>query len=633
MVYIRYPSCYNMASSTVTTENSSPSSEILAILAPLRDRNYILTILTQLKPAVRRKILESVKNSLDPTDVRRRYLQPLLRLNGLDPNQSVIGLLDLVYTGDYTIQKTFISALVNQQVTSVFQHWPHPDVPIGLADPVVADSTTDNSAAGMTSSLEPSVSSTATPNSDSPTPLNSEPTTMSPRPSSPPVRAPILPRTERLIDPDPGDYYSISDSTLVANGTYIPLDQIVGTVAGLEPSFIGQIFAILCNENRLDASQRDVIINNLTASSYDTLHSFFYEIQANNVLMQRIAEILWDFGLSIYAVTPVASPNFGPEAPRYPTMEDISSQVIVNQGASLLLGIRQPSSGTSYEPNRRRSNLGQSSPSATSSAVVTDNNSTHDDQKALLNRAVADREQQDRQHMALAIIKHEITPADQVFIGNWLGLSAMEIEELRNNSNDLDSYLQDELNLVRATDGLKTRYGNCNWLQRVASLLQIRLGIIDPPFPLGRAANVRAAEVSPIFVCPSLGSNLPSTLGSNIPFTLGPGPPSTLGPGLPSTLGPAVPSFPPTPGNGLSRQIERLAARTAQLSSIPLLTPIPQSTPTTLSITPGVRGPPPVMMTNYLLFGSPGHSQTSGTGQLLMPSSWSNGHNFQHPPH
>ena len=230
---------------------------------------------------------------------------------------------------------------------------------------------------------------------------------------SPPLRDPIPPRRERLIEP------------LADIGQAPPvIERVVGDLMPMSNELISQAILLAAQNGVFDLDRACQITDNLKIAKRDTLRAYFMEV---------VHHPHYDLVVRFFAELRVSLPS-AEELASSTTTARVTGDTTDSHGPERPIVRMQP---------RRH-----------------DRNASHHGQGIDVR--------------IWPILEKYLKQDDRIFVGRWLELSRQEIHDAL--PRPLHQTLNRREDLIRAIDGLKSWLGRTEYLVEVARLLNIRLG-------------------------------------------------------------------------------------------------------------------------------------------------------------
>ena len=236
---------------------------------------------------------------------------------------------------------------------------------------------------------------------------------------------------------------------------YLPLDQLIQKISVLEPEEIEHIWCRLTESKLILPQFYQALLNKLATDKDSSIRIFLRQINQDERLLCKTADLLWDRGVNIY--TPEGSNH----------LETPPNNI---------------STSTTSGPNERNQigiNIIRREPSRPFLGKLTNNGI--EDQSIL---------------QSWIILKQNISINDREMIGNWIGLSEKQVRIFKERIGSISSFLPDKVHIIRAIDVLKTKYDRPAWLVELARKMGIRLGY--PPSRSGSNSTRKSYKLMPI---------------------------------------------------------------------------------------------------------------------------------------
>ena len=234
---------------------------------------------------------------------------------------------------------------------------------------------------------------------------------------------------------------------------YLHLDQLIQKFSVLGPEEIENIWRRLTESKLILPQYYQTLLNKLVTDKDSSIRIFLRQINQDERLLCKTADLLWDRGVNIYT----------PEGSGHLDSVDVSTSM------------------TSHfnERNPIETNIIRRKPSRPFLGKLT--NTGIDDQSIL---------------QSWIILKQNISINDREMIGNWIGLSEKQVRIFKERIGSISSFLPDQVHIIRAIDVLKTKYDRPAWLVELARKMGIRLGY--PPSRSGSNSTRKSYKLTPI---------------------------------------------------------------------------------------------------------------------------------------
>ncbi len=249
---------------------------------------------------------------------------------------------------------------------------------------------------------------------------------------------------------------------------YLPLDQLIQKFSVLEPEEIENIWRRLTESKLITPQFYQSLLNELIIDKDSSTRTFLKQIEQDERLLCKMADLLWDRGVNIYS--PEGSGHLEKDSDNITTTmtgkinerNPIETNIIYRKPSRPFLGkLTNSNSSKSFgfesTPFQRNSNLYPT----TDRIIPFQRNSQKEDRSIL---------------QSWIILKQNISLNDREMIGNWIGLSEKQVRIFKERVGSISSFLPDRAHIIRAIDVLKTKYDRPAWLVDLARRMEIRLG-------------------------------------------------------------------------------------------------------------------------------------------------------------
>ncbi len=237
---------------------------------------------------------------------------------------------------------------------------------------------------------------------------------------------------------------------------YLPLDQLIQKFNILEPEEIEDIWRKLAESKLILPQLYQELLNKLIINKNSSVRVFLLQVNQNERLLRKMADLLWDRGVNIYS----------PEKLTHLEKNSSNSSATVSQLPPI--------------PSEYLKRPNQIKPIS------------HNFPPQILNNGYTDRSI----IQSWIILKQNISIKDREMIGNWIGLSEEQLHVFKGRTGSVSSVLPDRIHIIRAIDVLKTKYNRPVWLVELARKMGIRLGY--PPSQTKPNSVGKSYKLSPI---------------------------------------------------------------------------------------------------------------------------------------